>query len=58
VGRELVHDDVQLASSGLPLDDGLQEGDECRARVTRRGVAHDFAVRVFSAAWSDSVPWR
>ena len=43
VGREIVHDDVHLAPSGLRLDDGLQEAHEFRARVTRRGVAHHFA---------------
>ena len=43
VGREIVHDDVHLAPSGLGLDDGLQKPDEFRARVASRGVAHHFA---------------
>jgi hypothetical protein len=43
VGREIVHDDVHLAPTGLRLDDGLQEAHEFRTRVTSRRVAHDLA---------------
>jgi hypothetical protein len=49
VGREIVHDDVHLAPSGLRVDNGLQEADEFCTRVTSRGVAHHSPVRVFSA---------
>ena len=71
VGREIVHDDVHLASSGLCLDDGLQEADKFRARVPRRGVAHHFArsgvergiqrerpVSVVLEAVPFGAPWR
>ena len=35
VGREIVHDDVDLAPSGLRLDDRLQEADEFRRIVDK-----------------------
>jgi hypothetical protein len=43
VSRKIVHDDVDLAPSGLRLDDGLQEADEFRAGVARGGAPDDLA---------------
>ena len=50
VGREIVHNDVQLAAPRLGLDDCLQKADEFCAGVTRGGAPDDFARLLLSAA--------
>jgi hypothetical protein len=47
VGREVVHNDVRLASAGLRVDDRLQKADELGAGVPRSGPPDDLArVRI------------
>src|SRR5688500_7867891 len=44
MGREVVDDDVDLATSGLASDDVAEEGDEFLGRVARRSFAEHLAA--------------
>ena len=58
MGRQVVGDDVDLATGRLRRDDLAQKLDERRAGVTGHGRASTSPDAVLSAANSDSVPWR
>ena len=49
VGREIVHDEVHLAPSGLRLDDGLQKADEFRTRCDAPRCGPRLRLSAYSA---------
>jgi hypothetical protein len=52
MGREVVDDDVDLATSGLARDDVTKEGNEFLGRVACRGLPEHLTA--LGAAWDRS----